>query len=251
MAKQLGFLQLSGKVGDLVYYLRNGKQMVRRMPRFDKDRFKNNPHFSRWRANCAQFGKAGKAGKLLRASLSDQLRSFKDNTMITRLSGEMLKVIKSDDVNEPGLRRIADGNLQLLEGFNFNSQMSLMSTLRTTIGIRWDRRGGTATIIPEPFIPAKQVRQPRGATHFTLSGIGVLPDFDKERCTVAIKTSDHLSCNTKRTLDIELMVETTRETVLSLLLLLRISFFRMQNEALIPFCNGAKDALTIISVNTV
>jgi hypothetical protein len=254
MAKQLGILQIRGKLGNLSFYRSRGKQVVRTTPAFDRQRFQKDPQLFRWRDNCAEFGRAGKAGKLLRAALQSHISHLNDNTVVTRLSTELLKVIKSDTINAPGLRNPADGNLGLLTGFDFNRHSPLATTMFPKLYSSWNRAAGTGTIIPETFIPAVHLKTPGGASHFKLSAIGINIDFNAQAFNVAVSTSAPFSCGGVQPQSIELIAELQRGSNHPSLLLLGIRFFNLdkQNkENLVPFRDGTMDVLTIISVNTV
>ena len=86
----------------------------------DKSRIANDPAFQRTRENGAEFGTAGKGGKLVRNAIRILLQNAKDKRVVSRLTTDLLKVVKTDTTNERGLRTVQDGNLALLKGFEFN-----------------------------------------------------------------------------------------------------------------------------------
>ncbi|TAI92947.1 hypothetical protein DMA11_25320, partial [Marinilabiliaceae bacterium JC017] len=69
MARQKGVIKLEGRIGDLSFYKTGGEYMARSKGGVDGDRIKNDPAFARTRENGAEFGRAGKSGKLLRNAL--------------------------------------------------------------------------------------------------------------------------------------------------------------------------------------
>ena len=70
--------------------------------------------------NGSEFGRAGKAGKLLRTALRPLLLNSADGRMVSRLTQQMVKVIQMDAVSERGLRNVIDGEIELVLGFEFN-----------------------------------------------------------------------------------------------------------------------------------
>ncbi|MCZ6992425.1 hypothetical protein OH407_24145, partial [Salmonella enterica] len=68
----------------------------------------------------AEFARAVSASKLLRMALSDAISGSKDSRMNNRLNTVMLKAVKLDQVSDRGFRNVLDGELQILEGFDFN-----------------------------------------------------------------------------------------------------------------------------------
>ena len=66
MAKQEGLIKLKGTVGDLSFYKTKDGHLARMKGGVDAERIKNDPAFERTRENGAEFGRSGKAGKLLR-----------------------------------------------------------------------------------------------------------------------------------------------------------------------------------------
>src|SRR5882757_1529392 len=108
---------LFGKI--IVYQHPSGKLVVRNKPDISK-KVKTHASFRRTRENCAAFGKAAKAGKLIRGALHPWLETISDAKLSTRLAALLLNVIKAGihaDLMKP---RLIDGDLSLLEGFDFN-----------------------------------------------------------------------------------------------------------------------------------
>ncbi|HSQ45117.1 MAG TPA: hypothetical protein VLM16_08985 [Ginsengibacter sp.] len=71
-------------------------------------------------------GKRGKAGKILRNSLRALLQNASDSLVVARLTTEMLKVIQADATNMRGQRNVIDGKAELLQGFEFNKDHSIL-----------------------------------------------------------------------------------------------------------------------------
>lgn len=93
MAQQKGIIKLRGTIGDITFYKTKDGHMAREKGGVDAKRIANDPAFQRTRENGAEFGRAGKAGKILRASIRTLLLNSADSRMVSRLTQSMIKVI--------------------------------------------------------------------------------------------------------------------------------------------------------------
>jgi hypothetical protein len=69
MAKQKGIIKLEGTIGDITFYKSQDGYLAREKGGVPADRIANDPAFQRTRENGAEFGAAGKAGKVLRNAI--------------------------------------------------------------------------------------------------------------------------------------------------------------------------------------
>ncbi len=131
MARQKGLIKLKGTMGDITFYRTRDGYMAREKGGIDAQRMHRDPAFQRTRENMAEFGRAGRAGKLVRNSIQNLIRKAGDPRMVSRLTKEMVKVIQMDATNPRGLRNVIDGEAELLQGFEFNINGKLPA-VRTT-----------------------------------------------------------------------------------------------------------------------
>lgn len=96
MAQQKGIIKLRGTIGDITFYKTKDGHMAREKGGVDAKRIANDPAFQRTRENGSEFGRAGKAGKILRASIRTLLLNSADSRMVSRLTQSMIKVIQAD-----------------------------------------------------------------------------------------------------------------------------------------------------------
>ena len=96
MAQQKGIIKLDGTIGGITFYKSQDGYLAREKGGVSADRIANDPNFQRTRENGAEFGAAGKAGKLLRTAFRNILQNSADNRMVGRLTSEMVKVIQAD-----------------------------------------------------------------------------------------------------------------------------------------------------------
>ena len=115
MARQKGIIKLKGTLGGITFYKTSQDgHLAREKGGIEKSRIESDPAFQRTRENGAEFGRAGKAGKMLRTALRGLLINSADGRMVGRLTQQMVKVIQADAVNERGLRSVIDGEAELL-----------------------------------------------------------------------------------------------------------------------------------------
>ena len=158
-------MKLEGTIGDVSFYKTSDGYLAREKGGVDAERIKNDPAFQRTRENGSEFGKAGRAGRVLRTAFRLLLQNAADKKVTSRLTKEMIRVIQSDSINERGKRTVTAGNQSLLRGFDFNINSKLSATLFTPYVPAIDRAAGTLSInIPE-FVPGTTIVGPQGATH--------------------------------------------------------------------------------------
>ncbi len=100
MARQKSVIKLEGRIGDLSFCKSGGDYLARSKGGVNGDRIKNDPAFALTRENGEEFGRAGKASKLLRNALKVPVFKSADNRVASRLTTNLLKVIKADTTNK-------------------------------------------------------------------------------------------------------------------------------------------------------
>ena len=141
------------------------------------ERIKTDDAFIRTRENGSEFGRAGHAGKLLRVSIHDILNNGHDQRVTSRLTQAMVKVIHADTTNARGARTVVDGDVTLLQGFDFNIKAKLGATMNAPYTDVLDRVAGTASVNIPSFVPIDMLRAPEGTTHFKIVSAGTEIDF--------------------------------------------------------------------------
>jgi len=249
MAKQKSIIRLRGTLGGITFYKSKDGYLARESGGVSAERFRNDPRFKRSRENCSEFGTAGKGAKLLRQSLRSLIMQASDSRVSNRLSSLLLKVVQSDPENERGLRRIEEGNLSLLRGFEFNRQGKLDSSFYGSYESSIDRATGEAQISLSAFTAEEVVVAPEGTTHFKLmSGISAV-DFKLETFASDFSYSEILPW------DQSLVPAMTLETSLSsmgglpIFHVFGILFYQEVNGAMYPLKNSVYNALRLIGVD--
>jgi hypothetical protein len=249
MAKQKGIIKLEGTIGDITFFKSKDGYLARERGGIPADRIANDPAFQRTRENGAEFGRAGKAGKILRNAIRGLLQNTSDSRMVGRLTQEMVKVIQEDATNARGLRNVIDGEAELLEGFEFNINGKLGSTLYAPFFGVIDRVAGTLTANLPAFVPVNMIAAPGGTTHFKIISAGAEIDFENESFIVDTKQTAILPWDAVATAVINLANAVTANSVHPLFLALGIEFYQQVNGQMYPLKNGAFNALSLVKVD--
>lgn len=250
MAKQKGIIKLDGTIGGITFYksTQDG-YLAREKGGVSADKIANDPAFQRTRENGEEFGRAGKAGKLLRNSIRAMLQNASDSRMVSRLTQKMVEVIQEDATSPRGQRNVIDGEAELLAGFEFNIGGKLSTTLYAPYTSTVDRVAGTLDVNIPAFVPLSMIAAPGGSTHFKIVSAGTEIDFENETYVVATSESVVLPWDTTATAVITLSNAVTANSTHPLFLVLGIEFYQEVNGQMYPLKNGAFNALCLVEVS--
>lgn len=100
MARQKGIIKLDGTIGGITFYksTQDG-YLAREKGGVSAEKIATDPAFQRTRENGEEFGRAGKAGKLLRNAIRAMLQNSSDSRMVSRLTQKMVEVVQADATN--------------------------------------------------------------------------------------------------------------------------------------------------------
>ena len=251
MAQQKGIIKLDGTIGGITFYKSKDGYLAREKGGVSADKIANDPAFQRTRENGAEFGRAGKAGKVLRTSLRALLQNASDSRMVSRLTTEMLKVVQADTTNPRGLRNVIDGEAEMLQGFEFNINGKLGTTLYAPFTGTIDRVTGALTVDIPAFVPINMIAAPGGTTHYKILAAGVEVDFENETYIVDDNSSAILPWDATASAALNLVNNVTAASTHPLFLVLGIEFYQEVNGQMYPLKNGAYNALAIVQVSGV
>jgi hypothetical protein len=250
MAKQRGIIKLKGTIGDITFYKTQDGHVARERGGIEASRIATDPVFQRTRENGAEFGRAGKSGKLLRTAIRPLLLNASDSRMVSRLTREMVRVLQADATNERGLRNVVDGELGFLTGFDFNIRGKLGTTLYTPFTVSSDRATGALAVDLPSFVPINMIAAPSGTTHFKIVSAGAEVDFGAQNFVVATSETAILPWDSTSTAAINQVNTVTAGSTNPLFLVLGIEFYQQVNGQMYTLKNGAFNALTIVLVDT-
>lgn len=250
MAKQTGIIKLKGTIGGISFYKTTDGHLAREKGGVDASRIANDPAFVRTRENGSEFGRAGKGGKVLRNSIRILLQNAKDKRVVSRLTKDLLAIIKTDTTNERGLRTLTDGDMNLLLGFEFNLNGKLGTTLFAPYLNAFDRVSGDATLNLDPFSPTLRIAAPTGTTHFkVVMGVAEL-DFANEASVFEHDETAILPYTAADTAAISLTASLTANSTVDVVQVLGIEFYQEVNGQMYELKNGAYNALAVVTVDT-
>ena len=250
MARQKGIIKLKGTIGDITFYKTQDGHLAREKGGIDASRIANDPAFQRTRENGSEFGRAGKAGKLLRTALRSLLLNSADSRMVSRLTQRMVKVIQADQVSERGLRNVIDGEAELLFGFEFNIRGKLGTSLYAPFVAAIDRVSGEIKVDMASFVPANMIAAPSGTTHFKIISGGAEVDFEAETFVIATAETAILPWDATPTAVINQVNAVTAASTKPLFLALGVEFYQQINGTMYPLKNGAFNPLSIAKVDS-
>lgn len=251
MARQKGIIPIQGTIGNITFYKSKDGHLAREKGGVDGTRIASDPAFQRTRENGAEFGRAGKAGKIVRTALRSLLQNIADARMVSRMTKEMMKVIKSDTTNERGMRTVTQGNLRLLEGFEFNNNSQLSTVLFAAFSKAVNRATGELSIAVPSFVPSVSISAPSGTTHFKLTSAGVAFDFVNGTYEADQQVTAELPWDSNATAAISLVNQISANSTLPLAIVFGIEFYQEVNGIHYPLKNGAFNALAVVLVDVV
>lgn len=251
MPRQKGLIKVRGTMGDMTFYRTKDGHLVREKGGIDGKRIATDPAFQRTRENGAEFGTAGKGGQLVRKALRLLLKHARDRRVTSRLTQHLLQVIKTDTLNPRGSRRIEDGDMSLLDGFDFNKEGKLETFFFTGYTPTLDRAAGTLEVAVDAFVPQDLIDAPSGTTHLELvAGVGAL-NFEARTFEESRDSSGILPWDETEQPALTLTGSFTGGTTDPILQVLGIRFYQEVNGEMYPLRNGRYNALAIVGVDQV
>ena len=251
MAKQRGVFKVEGTIDEVTFYKSKDGYLVRQKGGVSGDRIASDPDFARTRENQQEFARAGKAGKVLRSAVRSLLVNAGDRLLVSRLFTAMMKVVKADATSDRGKRNVLDGELELLQSFEFNDAGKLSQTLFAPYSASIDRVSGALSLQVPSFVPLNMIAFPPEATHYQIISAGGAIDFEAEVSTVTTKLSAMLPIGSDASAALDHSYDAGAGSTLPLFLLLGISFFQEVNGKSYSLKNGAYNALSIVKVSGV
>ena len=159
--------------------------------------------------------------------------------------------MKTDAINERGMRTIEDGSMGLISGFDFNISGKLGSTLFAAYSNNFDRVTGEATVNIPSFSPSVRIAAPAGTTHFKLVTGAAELDFAGETSTFESDETAILPYDSADTGIVDFVSALTPNSVLPVIQVLGVEFYQEVNGQMYPLKNGAYNALAVVYVDTI
>ncbi len=251
MARQRGVIKLDGTLDDITFSKTKNGFRAGMKSSLNKNRLMSDPAFARTRENMNEFGRAGKAGKVLRKALRSAVQQCKDKALASRMLKSLMVVIKADASSDRGLRNVIDGETELLKGFEFNVNARLEASFFAPFTATIDRVTGNAVADVPSFIPMTQVVPPDGATHFKIVSAAAAIDFTAETFDSSFSESAVMPLDATATAAINQVNALPAASTHPLFLALGMLFFQRVNGVDYPLKNGAFNSLSLVEVSGV
>jgi hypothetical protein len=249
MPRQFGPIKLQGTIGDITFHRNpDGSFGAKAKSSLNAERLATDPAFIRARENGAQFGRAGKGGKLFRSAFP-AATIMGDRLLITRLHKLMMRVIKSDAASVRGQKQISLGDLNLIKDFDFNADGKLSVVFKNRFTTSLARTTGVAKIDVPAYNPEGTIFPPGGATHYKLFTTAAEVDFDNNLSVSETIESGYLPLNNVATVPLSLSVTLTPTTTLPVFQALGIRFYQEDNGVKYALNNSAADAVSVVGVD--
>jgi len=249
MAVQMGILPLAGSIGNISFYKYGDKWVARTKGGASAEKVATDPNMQRTRENASEFGTAARAGKLLRTALQPLAYPLADNRMVRRLTSKMLLALQADAIGYKGLRKVIDGNLDVLKGFEFNERGKLSVNFYAPYNSDINRETGEFNISIPPFIPTSHVTSPVSATHFKLYAGGAALDFENGAFSAEFDSSPEIALNGLATEEIILNNQLPANSTHPMFLVLGIEFLQEVNGGTYSLKDSAYNGLVMVKVS--
>lgn len=118
MATLKGIVRFSGQLGDFIFYRNKKKDVVRR--KSDTYQLSENS-----KKSAQDFGEVSKHAAYIRKAFAPVVKAYGCGDLTSRLTKRITAIFKSIPAAHAGNKKIQDGNLKLLEGFEFNAHTRL------------------------------------------------------------------------------------------------------------------------------
>ncbi len=250
MARQLSPFPFKGTINGISFYESQDGFMARKKGGVSADRIKTDPRFKITRLNGLEFGAAGKAGKLFRSAFLPEISKAADNRIIGRVAQSMVKVLQTDAIHGKGERTVSNGNLLLLEGFQFNKNIVLNTVLKEPFIVTVDRPTGQLTVAFPSFVPDAKVSAPTGTTHYRIMTAAAEIDFVTGATVINRQVTANLPWDDNPAAALSLQQQVTPNSTHPLFLVLGIEFMIITNGQIITQSVGL-NALQLIKVSVV
>lgn len=239
MPKQISpIIKLKGKIDDLSFYKSQDGFMARTKGGVPGERIKSDPKFDQTRRAMSEFSIAGKAGKQLRAALNNELGKAADGRVASRVTKAMVAILKTDPASDFGSRRVENGDLTKLEGFEFNRNVPFSTTVKAPFTATIDRATGQVTINLVSHLPKRDIAAPDNATHYVVFAAAAVIDFALDEATVVRQSAAGIPWDATPTTASTIPLSLPANSSLPILVLLGVEFVTLINGKQYPVSKG-------------
>ncbi|NTE00041.1 hypothetical protein G6M26_43140 [Agrobacterium tumefaciens] len=182
MASQNGIIKINGQLGDLVFYRLRSKDVVRQ-----KAAHKQQTEASK--KSSRDFGMASRNAAYIRKAFAPLVKLYAYGDLLNRLNKRFIEIFKTIPAEQAGDKRLIDGDLSLLKGFEFNSSKALQQLWLSESDLRIEPDGLVHLILPKGEIKSLLKPHPK-ATEARLQVMGFHFDLDDQGGYEIIEVND-------------------------------------------------------------
>ncbi|PSL29006.1 hypothetical protein [Chitinophaga ginsengisoli] len=205
---------LSGHVGDLIFYERNGRKFCRKMPEYGPDSMSVAS-----KQSSREFAKASKAAKSIRAALNGIWQPAKDETTVYRLNKAVYAALREDTMHTRGKRVFSPAALhQHLKDFRYNKKAVMIIG-----GIDTIRQENGSIMVQLPTNWQHWLTPPKDARYIQLQAVALDMDFEQNTC---LRTTTAASCVPLGAKQHALLLPVTPVSATATIVLLQLRFLR-------------------------
>jgi hypothetical protein len=243
MARQDSIMPFYGTVDNMTFLKTADGYRVRKKRRSSASRS------AQIKETMSKFGAAGTAGKLIRSSIRGLVNQSGDTRVTARLLKQLVSVINSDVTHDRGKRTVANGNIELLRGFEFNAKAPFDTVFYGTTNVTIDRVAGKIQLEIPAFVPVKCAQQPSGATHFQITLAAVELDFANLKSKTDIKESEVVPISIDQNPGFTLVASLPAGSIFPLLAIVGIEYFLSDGGKYYPLEERSVNALKLLEVS--
>jgi hypothetical protein len=210
----------------------------------------NSPNYVRLRDHISEFKYATETNALLRGHLMPFIGRCKDSRLTRRFNAIIREAVRLDNVNPMGQRNVIDGDLLVLEKFEFNGAASLPAVLHADIAGSIDRATGQASVSIASFVPESALKYMTGATHIRLSVAAVAVNFATGEAQKQLLEGTYLPIGKQPTGPLTMSVSLPANLADPVLLLLKLQYFQEVNGDILERFDASCNTCTILKVGT-
>ncbi|HEY4150206.1 MAG TPA: hypothetical protein VGM41_14805 [Chitinophagaceae bacterium] len=197
----------------------------------------------------AECERAGQTARLIKTAFTPWCHAMAGIHTAARLSRPLLRVIQSDTCNVPGHRSAADGDLQLLKGFEFNETRYAPAVRGVCCRLLRSDQCDQVLVKTDGFMAdVFWDRQVERATHYQVAlVVAAVPLKPGERSRLYTAATESLLDSQRAVpplqVPVDLVVDTTPVLYCAAL---AVSYYRWGNILSYPYQDGRQDLLTIL-----
>ena len=226
-----------------VFIPKNGYFQARKIG-LTAERVHRDPRFHKTRLLAKEFAQLAVYAKLIRAACCTGT-TIKCNAY--RLQGLLNRILQQDEAHICGSRKLLNGDLSLLEGFNFNQQALMEETCK----IDWEFSEGpeaNQVVVQLPsFVPEYFILPPAGIQYCRIYLISAILNLDQTTYTTIMDRTSLIPLKRMHVATTELTVQNTAAAGLLTITALGITWYEHQNGYAKLMPSSTPGPLTIIS----